>query len=360
MGKGEWMDGRKTGGFAAGCLTAVVVLVVLALAFCVLMGVVFSGCVKAMTDGCGREALAELDAGGNSPEGADSFRKIWTLGDGGTNAVRVVRVKIRGPIVEHASRSIFELDEATGASAALRQIRAATDDGDVDGLWLDVDSPGGSVTLSDEIHDAVRKFQASDSNRFVFAQMGDLCCSGGYYALASADVVMARPTTLTGSIGVVMFGVNAARLAQTLGVESVTIASAGNKDLLNPLKPVDPRHVEILRRPILQMYERFVDVVAKGRRLAPKRVRELADGRVYSAQDALENGLVDAIGHEEEAFDAVCDLAGTDDVRVYRYREKPNLGRLLGTSFLFESSGDLARAFKAALDEAIVPRAEFR
>jgi protease-4 len=189
--------------------------------------------------------------------------------------------------------------------------------------------------------------------------MGDLCCSGGYYAAAPADCIMARPTTLTGSIGVIMSTVNIAELANKIGLEGVTIASGGNKDLLNPLKPVDTNHVAILQRPIQQLYDRFVGIVAKGRKLPTETVRTLADGRVFSAEDALKNKLVDCIGHEADAMKQLKKLA-KGDVRIYGYSDKNDIRSFFENALIFESADGIIGKLKATLDEESTPRAEYR
>lgn len=355
------MNSESTKGFFVGCVTSVLALVFFIFLFVLMCGLLLRGCVETLSSEDASESISEsLQQKIDKPETDDDFTKVWTAGKGGTSAPKILRIRIRGVLSDSERRRLIELDEATSAPAALRQLRAATKDKSLRGLWLDIDSPGGSVTTSDVLYDAILRFKAADTNRFVFVHMGDLCCSGGYYISAAADRIMARPTTLTGSIGVIMNGLNAAELAKKIGIESVTIASATNKDLLNPLKPVDPQHVEILKKPIVQMYDRFVSIVAKGRHLPEEKVRGLADGRVFSAADAKKVGLVDVLGHEEEAMDDVCRLAGSKNVRVYRYREKPSLEKLLMTSFLFESANDIAKEIKSSLKESTVPSAEYR
>ena len=355
------MNPESTKGFFVGCVTSVLALVLFVFLFVLMCGLLMRGCAEAMSSDDVSDSISEsLRQKIDKPEDDGDFTKVWTSGKGGTSAPKVLRIRIRGVLADNERRSLIEVDEATSAPAALRQLRAAAKDKSLRGLWLDIDSPGGSVTMSDVLHDAILRFKSANTNRFVFVHMGDLCCSGGYYISAAADRIMARPTTLTGSIGVIMNGVNAAELAKKIGIESVTIASATNKDLLNPLKPIDPQHVEILKKPIVQMYDRFVSIVAKGRRLPEEKVRGLADGRVFSADDAKKAGLVDALGHDEEAMKEVCKLAGSKSVRVYRYREKPSLEKLFTTSFLFESATDLAREIKSSMEESTVPAAEYR
>ena len=354
------MNASATKGFFVGCVTSVLALVLFVFLFVLMCGLLMRGCVEVADSEGTQDVGASLRRKIERPEDDEDLTKTWVRGNGGVSDPKVLRIRLRGVLMDSERRRLIELDDIASAPAALRQLEAATKDKSLRGLWLDIDSPGGSVTMSDRLHDAVLRFKAANTNRFVFVQMGDLCCSGGYYVSAAADRIMARPTTLTGSIGVIMNGVNAAGLAQKLGIESVTIASAANKDLLNPLKPVDPAHVEILKKPVVQMYERFVGIVAKGRRLPVDKVREIADGRVLSAEDARKSGLVDLIGHDREAMAEVCRLAGVKAIRVYRYRERPSLETLFSSSFLFESAGDLVRGVKGAVEESATPTLEYR
>ena len=195
----------------------------------------------------------------------------------------------------------------------LIDIRKATGDDTIDGIYLELDTPGGEVTMSDMLADALMRFRESDTNRFVVAHMLSECCSGGYYVASGADVILAHPTTMTGSIGVIMSTVNAAELANKLGVKSVAIATGGNKNMLDPLEPVDEKHVEIFRKVLASDYERFVETVATSRRLPVEKVRELADGRVFSAAEARALGLIDEICYFEDALSVLESLAGVKD-----------------------------------------------
>ena len=347
--------------FYMGCATAALVVLVSVFLLLILFGMMIRGCVNAeSSQEISDSLMKELDPSAAKPEEMGTYTKVWVTGDAAGGAAKVLRIKLRGVISDMEDRNILEFEEGNTAPSALRKIRTARRDKSIRGLWLDIDSPGGSVTMSDRLHDAVMCFKASSTNRFVFVHMGDLCCSGGYYVAAPADMIMARPTTLTGSIGVIMNSLNAAELAQKVGVASISIASATNKDLLNPLKPVDPAHVAILKRPITQMYDRFVGIVAQGRHLSVEKVRTLADGRVFSAEDAVKEQLVDCLGHDDAALAAVRKLAGGGKVHVLRYRERPRLEKLLLSSLFFENVGDLVRQFKASLDAESAPKAEYR
>ena len=335
----------------AGCLASVGILTIGFFLFVMIMSFVLKGCAEMQADT--QDAIAIV------PQDSNQFKKVWLSGDGDEDAAHVLKIRISGVMTSKIDRPVFGTIDDTSAPTALRKIKAAIDDESIDGLYLEIDTPGGGVTLADELHDAILRFRKSSEGRFVFVHMGDLCCSGGYYTAVGADWIMARPTTLTGSIGVIMSTFNIAELAHKIGVTDVTIASGENKDLLNPLKPVKPEHVKILEEPIKQLYERFVGIVAEGRDLPIEVVRQLADGRVFTADDALKHKLVDSIGHEDEAIEQIKKLAD-GDVRIYGYRKKNGFMSILENSLLFESSDSLIKKTKAALIEEESPRAEYR
>ena len=254
--------------------------------------------------------------------GKDEFpdmEEVWSSGSGTT---RVVRIPLTGMIDFKHGPSPLTPDN--GTYTTLRSIRRATLDDQVSAIFLDVDSGGGSVTASDILYSALLDFKGARDGRFVVACFGDTAASGAYYVALAADAIYAHPTTVTGSIGVIMRGYNAHGLAEKLGVEAVSIASGENKDMLNPLVEPDPAAVAILQEVVDGLFERFVGLVAENRDLPEDRVREVADGRVFLAETALEKGLIDGIGYEADALDATAELLGlesADDLEVIRYAE---------------------------------------
>ena len=345
------METKTKIGCMAGCLASIGIFTIGSFLFVIIMSFVIKGCSEMQADSQDAIALA--------PQDANQFKKVWLSGDGDEDAAHVLKIRINGVMSSKIDRPVFGTVDDTSAPTALRKIKAAINDESIDGLYLEIDTPGGGVTVADELHDAILRFRQSSEGRFVLVHMGDLCCSGGYYTAVGADWIMARPTTLTGSIGVIMSTFNIAELAQKIGVTDVTIASGENKDMLNPLKPVKPEHVKILEEPVKQLYERFVKIVAEGRGLPVEVVRQLADGRVFTADDALKHKLVDSIGHEDEAIEQIKKLAD-GDVRIYGYRKKNGFMSILENSLLFESSDSLLKKTREALIEEESPRAEYR
>lgn len=323
-------------GCLIGCLGAVVAsgVILVGLVVIVLLGYI------AMGLGLGEDSTF----GTERPERDKSREKIWVCGKGDADDPKVLRVKIDG-VISKGQEDMFGREKSS-AMSALKKIRAATLDDSICGLHLVLDTPGGEVTLSDIIADAVLRFKKAGEDRFVLVEMGSICCSGGYYIAAVADYIIAHPTTITGSIGVLMATINAAELAKKIGVESVVIATGANKAMLDPLKPVDQEHVKIFRKAVDADYERFLSIVSKGRNLPVDKVRPIADGRILSAEEAKELNLIDAIGYSEEAEAQLAKMAKAKDIRIYRYKDEPTLLDFFTDTSL--SSQGMGRALRNA------------
>ena len=327
---------NKYNGCLIGCLGAIAGFVAF---FFGIVALIWLGCYAV------EHRLVEDDDSGDAIPERDKIRKMaWVSGDGDDDDPKVLRVKISG-VISEAEDDLFGREKSS-AAAALKKIRSATRDCDIQGLYLVLDTPGGEVTLSDVIADAVQRFKKAESNRFVLVEMGSLCCSGGYYIAAGADYIIAHPTTITGSIGVLMGTINAAGLAKKIGVESVVIATGANKAMLDPLKPVDQEHVKIVQKTVDADYERFLSIVSKGRNIPVDKLRPIADGRILSAEDAMKLKLIDAIGYSEEAEAQLAKLAKTDDVRIYRYKDEPSWWDFFDDTFL--SSRGMGKALRRA------------
>jgi len=245
-------------------------------------------------------------------------------------------------LVVSLSGLIFEGDVAGGlvpaegpVAAIKRRLDAARKDPSVVGVILEIDSPGGGVTASDLIHRELVKFRA-EKRVPVAAWMKDVAASGGYYAAAATDRIFATPTTITGSIGVILQLVNYGELFQKVGLEQVTIIPDETpfKDMGSPTRPMRPEERAKFQSIVTQMYERFVSVVKAGRpALSMERVRELANGAVMTGDEAAKAGLVDEIGYLEDALAWVRLTAGAPEARAVRWSPHPTfLQSLLGAS----------------------------
>ncbi|MFI4912068.1 MAG: signal peptide peptidase SppA [Sedimentisphaeraceae bacterium JB056] len=212
----------------------------------------------------------------------------------------------------------------TETSEALRQqFDIVLADSTIKGIIVRIQSPGGSVVASDQIHHMIEKL--SEEKRVpIMAYMAGLAASGGYYTAIACDRIIAEPTTITGSIGVIMQTFTMKQLfEEKLGVQPVTVKSGLKKDWPNSFQDVTPEQRQYLDDKLIRpAYDRFVDLVDKGRPLLSReQITPLADGSIYYAQEAMDNGLIDQIGYLEDAVSALSDQAGLTDPEVFGYQE---------------------------------------
>ncbi len=213
-----------------------------------------------------------------------------------------------------------------------RSLRLAARDPDIKGVLIDINSPGGGVTDSDEIYRIITDFRAENPEIPVVALFGDTAASGGYYIAAACEKIMARHTTITGSIGVIMSSYNFAEAAQNLGIKDVVIMSTNTpfKDMMTPFRPLTEKEEEILDSIVEEFYQRFVDVVDSGRPgLTREQVQELADGRIYTGYQALGNGLVDMVVDVDEAIEELQGMMSVTSAQIVEHRRRPGLMDLL-------------------------------
>lgn len=219
----------------------------------------------------------------------------------------------------------------------LNAIDAMIEDDDNKGIILYVNTPGGSVFASDELYFKIKEYQET-TGRPVYSSMQSQATSGGYYISAPCDKILANRNCWTGSIGVTMGSlINVSQLLEDLGVEVNTITSGPNKAMGSSVEPLTKEQKAIMQSLIDEAYDQFVEIVADGRGMNEKKVRRIADGRIYSAQQALDNGLIDGIATYEEAI--------ADMQKAY------DLGDCAVEEFIPESSSDLYDLLGLLTDE---------
>jgi protease-4 len=207
-------------------------------------------------------------------------------------------------------------------------LKHAGDDPKVKAVVLHVDSPGGEVTASDTIYNAVRKFR--DEKKPVVIYMGSLAASGGYYVACGGKHIIANDTTFTGSIGVIMQTLKYKGLFEKVGLESMVFKSGKFKDMLSGSRETTDEEREYIQGMVMQTYDKFVGIVAKERNLPEQELRNgLADGRVISGKDALAAKLIDQIGSVEDAYAKAMQLGKTSNARVFRYESPLGFGKFL-------------------------------
>lgn len=234
------------------------------------------------------------------------------------------------------------------------QLQQAADDDKVKAIVLHIDSPGGEVTASDTIYNAVRRVR-DEKKKPVVIYMSSLAASGGYYVACGGSWLMANETTLTGSIGVIMQTINYEGLLGKVGVAPVTFKSGAFKDMLSGSRPMTDAEREYVQGLVMQTYGKFVAIVARERKLDEATLRSgLADGRVISGKDAEAGKLINSLGEIEDAFAKAKELAGIKAAEVIRYDTGFKLGRLL--RMLGQGEGKAAVEVKIA--DALMPKLE--
>ncbi|MCC6546531.1 signal peptide peptidase SppA [Candidatus Sumerlaeota bacterium] len=241
---------------------------------------------------------------------------------GGSSAQKILMLDIDGVITSGAGEGspLFGTEQSTVNQVSEKLAKARRDE-DIKAVILRVDSPGGGVTASDIIYERLRKFK-KDTGLPVYVSMLDLAASGGYYVSMAGDEIYVHPTTITGSIGVIAMFPQFEGLGKKIGAYMEILKSGENKDLTGGFKNMTDGQRAILQQMIDEMYARFVSVVKDGRpNLEESKIRELADGRIYTAQQAVDNGLVDGIKYTDEVVDLVREKIGNSKARVIMYRK---------------------------------------
>jgi len=189
----------------------------------------------------------------------------------------------------------------------------------VKAILLRIDSPGGAVGPAQEIYAEVKKAQ---KEKKVLVSVGSVAASGGYYIACGADRIMANPGSITGSIGVIVESLNVEELLQKLGLKSVVVKSGKVKDMGSPFRPMTDEEKKLLQGVLDSVHDQFIRAVAEGRNLPLEKVRELADGRIFSGEQAKALGLVDELGNFEDAIALAAKLAGIKGEPEVIYPEK--------------------------------------
>ena len=232
----------------------------------------------------------------------------------GSSGPKLLLLDIQGPITDQDEAGFLSRDEGSVPRVAEQLAHAAAKE--MKGVLLRIDTPGGTASASEVIYRQLLAFKAERGLPIVAHFMGT-ATSGGYYVAMAADEIRAYPTSITGSIGVIAGGLNVAGLMDRFGVADQTIKSGAFKDTGSPFRAMREDERAHMQSIVDDLYARFVEVVGKGRpKLDAERIGTLADGRIYSAPQALENGLIDGIGSLEESIDRLETLAGIGQSRV--------------------------------------------
>jgi protease-4 len=213
----------------------------------------------------------------------------------------------------------------------VKKLQKLARDKSVKALVLRVDSPGGSVGASQEIYRAIERFK--ETGKPVVVSMGNVAASGGYYVSAPADFIFANEGTITGSIGVIVQHIAYRELLNKIGISTTQIKTGKFKDTLSPFRELTPEEKKYIKDTITEVHDQFLSAILKYRKekIGEEKLREVADGRIFTGRRALELGLVDAIGGIEDAVAKAKELAGVPQAREFFVpEEKSILQRILG------------------------------
>ncbi|SFB74007.1 signal peptide peptidase A. Serine peptidase. MEROPS family S49 [Brevinema andersonii] len=203
-------------------------------------------------------------------------------------------INIDGPIYTSSGRNASPFTPPTGSVFWLSQLAYAETNSHIKAVLLRINSPGGTVGASQELHNAVQRVR--EAGKPVIVSVADMAASGGYYMAVAAERIFINPGSLTGSIGVIMNGFDATGLLQKIGIKYNAITSGTNKDTGTPYKEMSPEQRELLKSIIMNSYEQFLNAVASGRNRPIEEMRSLADGRIFTGEQAVRLGLADELG----------------------------------------------------------------
>lgn len=242
----------------------------------------------------------------------------------GVGEDKIVLIPITGIISDKSTESVF-MNAPGLVQVVEKSLEQASADNGVKAVIFQIDSPGGGITASDMIYNNIVRFKEK-TRKTVVVYMQDVAASGGYYISIAADKIIAHPTTITGSIGVIMPIINVAKLIDKYGIENKSIKSGLMKDIGSPLKGMLPEEEEVLSDIIEEMYMRFITLISNERRLSLDHVKMLADGRIFTGKQAVENGLIDQVGYLDDAIETTRGLAGLKEAKIIKYEKKLSVG----------------------------------
>jgi protease-4 len=244
---------------------------------------------------------------------------------GGRGRDKILVIEITGLISDREKGDILGLRKEPRITARIREeLDMAAEDKRIKAVILRINTPGGDVTTCDIINHELERYKG-ERDVPIIAQLMGVAASGGYYIAASADSIVAHPTTVTGGIGVVAYKINASGLMEKIGISNETVKSGEKKDLGSPLRPMTDEEREILQGIVDGMFARFMAVVTEARPgMTDEAVGEIADGRVFTADRALKLKLVDSIGYMDDAIGLAKEEAGIEEARIVTYVRPPS------------------------------------
>jgi protease IV len=315
-----------------GCLS---IFLFMALVASVLVNFVLAATVFRRMSGVGKEEVL-----------MPRFREVVTQRATHGSDDKIAHIVLRGLISSSISGNVGD----TMVDDMRLSLQEAREDQDVRAVVLEIDSPGGEVTAADVIYNAVVKTRAKKP---VVIYMDSLAASGGYYISCGGKYLMANETTITGSIGVIIQTLNYEQLLNKVGLASVVFKSGKFKDMLNGARPITPEEREYIQGFVMKTYDKFLGIVARERNLPADSLRNtVADGRILSGKDALNDKLIDGLGQIEDAFAKARQLGNAPDAAIVKYGPPFVLSRFL------RALGKSDSKIELTLPSQLVPKLE--
>lgn len=282
-----------------------------------------------------------------------------TGGEVGTKSTILVSGDPKQKVAVIPIDDIIDTELARRFEKALKQVES---DPTVKALVLEIDTPGGTVTASDEIYNSLMKFKAERRIPIV-AAMGSMATSGGYYVACASDEIVAQPTTVTGNIGVVLQRFNLSGTLEKLGARetSITPEGADFKNIESPFRPESPEVAEYLRGITNDLHGRFKTIVATSREGKLKdSIDKIADGKIYIASEASKLGLIDQLGYSRDAHARAAALASLSNHTVVRYEHQPTLFESFALRSTIKPGGPIhINLDPSRINELVTPRAMY-
>jgi protease IV len=260
---------------------------------------------------------------------------------------QIAILEVNGVIQDTGDVSSFMESPTYNHRLFMKRLQYIEENDEIQGLILQVNSPGGGVVESAEIYDKLVEIKKK-TKKPIYVSMGAMAASGGYYISAPADKIFASKSTMTGSLGVIMQGINYQGLAEKYGVDFVTIKSGPYKDIMSPTREMTEEERKILQDMINNSYEGFVQVISKGRSMTIDEVKKLADGRIYDGQQAKKLNLIDDFGYLDDVIDKMEKDLDMKDGQVVRFSELNGIRSFfqLGASKLIGSDIEISGLMK--------------
>ena len=249
----------------------------------------------------------------------DGLTETVVLEDpGGDSSAKIALIQITGMIADADRPGLLRKGE-NPVSRLVESLRKAAKDSKIKAIVLRINSPGGTVTASDVVYREIQHFKRT-TKKPVVVLMSDLAASGGYYIACAGDEIIAHPTTITGSIGVIIQTFNFSEGMRRIGIKADAITSGPNKAAGSPFEPMPPEHRALLQGLVDEFYDNFVAIVTESRpNLSPADLEWITDGRVVTGRRAAEVGLIDSTGDLRDAFEAAKRRAGLTAAKLVKY-----------------------------------------